>query len=123
MSAAPDVGVAVLCIPEGLGVIPVVPFPASEVARDAAARETGRAAKLLARPSAAQIALFRLLCEHSPDGRYVVESADWIDTMLKATKGVREEDVAALRAIDWTPSSISSRELRKTVLALVRTRK
>ena len=103
----------------GLGVGPVVPFPATEAERTKTAEEAGKAALLLSKLSPAQKGLFKHLAEASPNG-YFVPTVSWIETVLKATKTVREEDMPVLRGLDWTPSSVTLDELRSNVLAAVK---
>ena len=105
----------------GLGVVPAVGSSPSEADRDRADRETAKATVILEKTSPAQVALFRHLAESAPNGRYVVPRAQWIATVLKATTGVEEPDVAALFALDWTPESMTLEELRKKVLKALST--
>jgi hypothetical protein len=110
-------------VPGGLGVAPVVGFPATEADRQKAADETAKVALLLSKASAAQIALFRRLAQQSPDGRYVVPASQWVDTMMKATEGLSEEDIKYLQTLNWTPANITPEELRKKILETLKTKK
>jgi hypothetical protein len=114
--------VAVLWTPGGLGVVPVVGFPSTEADRRKAANETGKATLLLSKPSAGQVALLRHLAQTSPEGRYVVPTAEWIDTILKVTKGLSEGDVMDLQALNWSPAATTLEDLRKSVLGALKTK-
>jgi len=118
-----NVGVAVVWTSHGVGVVPVVEFPAPETDRQKAASETGKAALLLSKTTAAQAALFRWLAERAPNGRYIVPRAQWIETVLEATTDVEERDVPALFTFDWTPESMTPQELRTRVLEALRKRR
>jgi len=112
------IGLTITWTQFGLGVGPVVPFPATEADRQKAADEAGKAALLVSKVSAAQRALLRRLAEASPEG-YLVPAASWIDTVLKATKGLTEADIERLHTFDWTPAAIGPEELRKKILAVL----
>ena len=116
------VGIKVIASPHppGIAVVPVVPFPATDTERARAAEEASKVALLLRRPSQAQGALLRHLAETSPEGSYVVSTAKWIDTILKATKSLNEADMTQLFIFDWNERAISPRDLRRKLLAVLK---
>lgn len=116
------VGVKVIPGPSrpGLGAGPVIPTPSTEAQRIRAAEQAGKVAKLLAKPSPAQVALFRRLAESSPEGGYVVREARWIDTILKATKGLSAAEMQRLHDFDWTERNVPPGELRKQLVAALK---
>jgi hypothetical protein len=107
----------------GLGVAPVAGSAASDADRQRAEQEAARVAALLANASAAQVTLFRSLAQSSPDGRFVVPASQWVDTMMKATQGLTEEDIKYLQSLNWTPAHITPEELHKKILAVLKTKK
>jgi hypothetical protein len=107
----------------GLGVGPVLGPNATEADRQKAAQEAAKAAVLLAKSSPAQIALFRYLSQTSPDGRFVVPTSQWVDTMMKATEGLSEDDIQYLRSLNWKPAKITPEELRKKILEVLKDKK
>jgi hypothetical protein len=107
----------------GLGVGPIVGPAASEADRQRAAAEATKVAALLAGASPAQIALFRHLAASSADGRYVVPASQWVDTMMRATQGLSEEDIKYLHSLNWTPAKITAQELRRKILERLKTKK
>jgi hypothetical protein len=117
-----QIGAAILWTERGLGVIPVVGFPASDADRDRAADETGRISLLVSKASAAQVALFRHLAQTSPDGRYYVPTSKWIDTVMKAVAGLKEAEVEQIRDLDWAPADISADELRTRVREVLKSK-
>jgi hypothetical protein len=115
-------GVKLIKIPDGSGIAagPVVPFPSTEAERTHVAAEAGKVAKLLAKPSPGQLALFGHLAGSLPEGGYVVREARWIETIMKATKGLSEADVSRLLTFEWTERAISPDELRRDLLAVLK---
>jgi hypothetical protein len=107
----------------GLGVAPVVGFPATDADRKKAAEEAAKVALLLSKASPAQIALFRYVAQSSPNGQYVVPASQWVDTMMKAVEGLSEDDIKYLRSLNWTPGHLSAEELRKKILELLKEKK
>lgn len=119
----PRAGVKVIAAPQGaLGAGPVIPFPSTENERTRVAREAARVAQLLAKPSPAQVALFRHLAGGSPDG-YVVSAARWIETILKATKDLSEDEVRDLQGFDWTERDAAPEEVRRELLAALKAKR
>lgn len=107
----------------GLGVGPVASPAASDAERQKAAEEASKVAVILANASKAQIELFRQLAQSSPDGRYMVPSSKWVDTMMKATEGLSEDDIKYLQSLNWTPANITPEELRKKIDELLKTKR
>lgn len=106
--------------PPGIAVVPVVPFPSTEAERTFTAEQASKAALLLQRPSPGQVELLRHLAECSPDGNYLVATAGWIETILKATKGFSNDAMKRLHSFDWTERPASPGELRQELLALLK---
>jgi hypothetical protein len=96
---------------------------ATDADRDKAAAEAAKVAALIEKASAAQLALFRHLAETSPDGRYVVPASEWVDTMMRATEGLSEDDIKYLQSLNWTPAKITPEELRKKILEVLKDKK
>ena len=117
-----QVGAAILWTERGLGVIPVVGFPASDAERNRAAEETGRISLVLSKASASQVALLRHLAQTSPGGRYFVPTSSWVDAVMKAVAGLSEADVERVQGLSWTPSDISADELRTRVRDALKSR-
>jgi hypothetical protein len=105
-----------------LGAGPLVAFPATEAERTRAAKEASKVAELLAKPSSAQVALFRHLAESSPDGAYVVTAARWIETIMKATNGFTEAEMNSLHDFDWSERSASAEDLRRELKAALKSK-
>lgn len=101
----------------GIGAGPVLTSPSTEAERTAVAEQAAKVAKLLAKASPAQLALFSHLAESSPEKGYVVTAASWIETILKATKGLSEAEITKLYGFNWTERDISPEELHRELLA------
>lgn len=102
----------------GIGAVPLVPSPSTEAERTQAAAEAGKVAKLLARPTSAQVGLLQHLADSSREGFWFITSAQWLDTILKATKGFTEAEVAQMYGFDWTERVVPARELRRELESL-----
>ncbi|HEV2446364.1 MAG TPA: DUF4157 domain-containing protein, partial [Candidatus Sulfopaludibacter sp.] len=96
---------------------------ASDADRQKAAEEASKVAALIEKASAAQLALLRHLAQTSQDGKYMVPTSEWVDTMMQATAGMSEEDIQYLKTLDWTPAKISPEELRKKLLEVLKDKK
>ncbi len=99
----------------GLGVAPVVGFPAPESDRTKAARETGKAVLLMTKASAVQKGFLTHLAQTAPDNSYFSPDAQWIKTILQSINGLREDEVKQLYELDWTPRSVSVKELKNQI--------
>lgn len=120
-SSSGRVGIALTWGQFGLGVIPIVGFPAPESDRTKAARETGKAVSLMTKASAPQLALLTHLAQTGTDNRYFSPDAEWIETILKSVKGLSENEVERLYEFDWTPRSVTSKDLRKQITEVLKT--
>jgi hypothetical protein len=99
----------------GLGVAPVVSFPAPESDRTKAARETGQAVLLMKKASPAQLALLTHLAQTAADNRYFSPDARWIEMILKSVKELSEGEVKQLYDFDWTPRKDTQKELKNKI--------
>jgi len=70
---------------------------ATKAEKEFANAEASKGALVLRRPSRGLTELLRHLAESRSNGRYLVRSADWLKTMLTATKGLGRGDEVALR--------------------------
>jgi hypothetical protein len=117
-----QIGVKLIKVPLGPGIAagPIVPFPSTEAERTRVAEEAGKVAKLLAKPSPGQVALFGHLAVSSSDGGYIVKEARWIETIMKATKGISEADMSHLLTYNWAERAIPPDDLRRDLLAILK---
>ncbi len=97
------VGIKIMAspFPSGIALIPSVPIPSTEAERIFAAEQSSKASVLLKKTSPGQVVLFRHLAANSPGGIWIVKTARWIDTIMRATKGFSEESMEQLYAFDW----------------------
>ena len=114
-SSAGPVGVAVVWNQFGLGIEPVVGFPATESDRQKAATETGKAVLLMTKASRSQRALFTHLAQTAADNRYFSPDARWIETILAATQDLSEADINKVQELNWTPRTVTIHELKKEI--------
>ncbi len=108
-------------LPSGIAVMPAVPFPSTEKERTFAAEQASKAAVLLKKASPVQAGLFRCLAENSPGGTWVATRASWIDTILKATRGLSEDAMKRLCSFDWTERAVAHEDLLRELLAALET--
>ena len=98
----------------GLGVVPVVGFPAPESDRTKAARETGKAVLLMNKASAAQLALLTHLAQTAPDNRYFSPDARCIETILNATRGLNESEIKQIFVLEFAAGLIEKCRINKS---------
>jgi actin-related protein len=99
-----------------LGVLPVFPRGASNDQREKIGQEAAQVAKMLQNAQPTQKLLLQYLASKDPTGQYIVPTSVWVDKLLKATDGLKPEDLEYLKTLNWKPGSISAEELRKRVL-------
>jgi outer membrane biosynthesis protein TonB len=112
----------------GTGTVPADPRLAAIVARlgldlpkarpseiEAIVADAVRLDLLVRRASPAQHRLLRMLAAAQADGVYAVPAAAWIETILGATAGLSEEELAALLKVQWQPDRTTQAKLREEI--------
>jgi hypothetical protein len=114
-SSASRVGLGVVWNNFGLGVLPVVGFPATEPDREKAASETGKAVVLVTKASPVQRELLTHLAQIAPDNTYFSPDSRWIETVMKAVADLSHDDIKRVYDLDWTPRNVTVNELKKQI--------
>lgn len=98
-----------------LGVLPVLPFGASDADRDKAAAEAAKVAKLLSGARDPQLQLLKHLADSDASGQYLVPTSQWVEKLLNVTRDLTAEDIEYIKSLDWRPGSLSEAEMRKRI--------
>lgn len=114
-SSASRVGLALVWTQFGLGVEPVVGFPATEAERTKAAREAAKAGVVLTKASPLQRQLATHLAHAAPGNSYFSPDARWIDTIMKAVAGLSHDEIKLVYELDWRPRNVTVKELKSQI--------
>ena len=87
----------------------------SQAELEAAVAEAARIDVAIQSATPAQRELLRHLAQLQGDARYMVPSQLWIRTILHATSGISEEDIAQLATLEWRPGFVTPDELQRQV--------
>lgn len=98
-----------------LGVLPILPFGASDVDREKAASEAAKVTKLLSGARAPQMQLLKHLADSDPSGQYMVPTSQWVEKLLNVTRDLTADDIEYIKSLDWRPGSLSEADMRKRI--------
>ncbi len=98
-----------------LGVMPIMPFGASDADRDKAAAEAAKVALLLRDARNPQTELLKHLADTSAGGQYMVPTSQWVEKLLNVTRDLTADDIAYIKSLDWQPGSLSEAEMRERI--------
>jgi hypothetical protein len=99
---------------KGLAVFPIFPPDASQADRDKITEESKKVAALLQNASDAQ-KLFMQDPASRSSGEYRIPASEWVDKLMKATEGLKQEEIERLKDLDWKPGHVSVEELRERI--------
>ncbi len=90
---------------------------------DKAVEDAARIEEMIRKARPQQRALMDYLAKVSGDDQYVVPGSTWVTTILQATDGVKDEDLAYLITLQWQPGKVTPDELKRNVEAALKRRR